>query len=132
MPLISVEEFLEKYPEHTEDDSKSLMKARIDHEYSEREAQEQQRQVLLKKKQALIAENKKRKDDLASLDRDLEKFIDVSLALHVLNFGDVADTTPARQRSPYRRRWRRNTDGFPVAYTRQAAKPIQRTLDSEY
>ena len=57
------------------------MTARIDHEYSEREALEQERQVLLKKKQALIAENKKRKDDLASLDRDLEKFIDVSLSL---------------------------------------------------
>lgn len=55
-----------------------MMTARIDHEYSEREALEQERQVLLKKKQALIAENKKRKDDLASLDKDLEKFIDVS------------------------------------------------------
>ena len=54
------------------------MTARIDHEYSEREALEQERQILLKKKQALIAENKKRKDDLASLDKDLEKFIDVS------------------------------------------------------
>lgn len=57
------------------------MTARIDHEYSERETLEQERQVLLKKKQALIAENKKRKDDLASLDKDLEKFIDVSLSL---------------------------------------------------
>ena len=58
-----------------------MMTARIDHEYSEREALEQERQVLLKKKQALIAENKKRKDDLASLDKDLEKFIDVRLNL---------------------------------------------------
>ena len=60
-----------------------MMTARIDHEYSEREALEQERQVLLKKKQALIAENKKRKDDLASLDKDLEKFIDVSFELAV-------------------------------------------------
>ena len=58
-----------------------MMTARIDHEYFEREALEQERQVLLKKKQALIAENKKRKDDLASLDKDLEKFIDVSFNL---------------------------------------------------
>ena len=53
------------------------MFARIDHELSEREVLEQQRQALLKKKSALVSENKKRKDGLASLDQDLEKFIDV-------------------------------------------------------
>lgn len=53
------------------------MVARIDHERTEREALEQQRQELLKRKQKLIAENKRRKDDLANLDQDLEKFIDV-------------------------------------------------------
>ena len=53
------------------------MFARINHELSEREALESQRQILLKKKQGLIADNKKRKDDLASLDKDLETFIDV-------------------------------------------------------
>ena len=55
------------------------MFARINHELSEREALEQARQGLLKKKQSLIADNKKRKEDLASLDKDLETFIDVSL-----------------------------------------------------
>ena len=54
------------------------MIARINHEHAEREKLEQARQELLKRKQALIAENKKRKDDLASLDADLERFIDVS------------------------------------------------------
>jgi hypothetical protein len=53
------------------------MVARINHEYAEREKLEQARQELLKRKQALIAENKKRKDDLANLDLDLERFIDV-------------------------------------------------------
>ena len=53
------------------------MIARINHEHAEREKLEQARQELLKRKQALIAENKKRKDDLANLDQDLEKFIDV-------------------------------------------------------
>ena len=77
--MISVDEFLDQHPEHVGDDEKSLMTARIDHEHSDREALEQERQVLLKKKQALIAENKKRKDDLASLDMNLEKFIDVGL-----------------------------------------------------
>jgi hypothetical protein len=55
------------------------MIARIDHEHQERLELEEQRQGLLKKKQGLIADNKKRKDDLANLDKDLEKFIDVSI-----------------------------------------------------
>lgn len=65
------------HPEHADDDEKTLMFERINHEYSERELLEQERQGLLKKKQGLIADNKKRKDDLASLDKDLETFIDV-------------------------------------------------------
>ena len=77
LPLIPVEEFLEVHPEHTGDDEKTMMFARINHELSERELLEQERQGLLKKKQGLIADNKKRKDDLASLDKDLETFIDV-------------------------------------------------------
>ena len=72
-----MEDFLQAHPEHTEYDEKSLMFARIDHELKEREALEAARQELLKKKQSLIADNQKRKDDLASLDKDLETFIDV-------------------------------------------------------
>ena len=77
LPLIPVEEFLQKQPEQAEDDERTLMFARINYELAEREALEQARQGLLKKKQGLIADNKKRKDDLASLDKDLETFIDV-------------------------------------------------------
>lgn len=65
------------FPEHRESNEHDLMVARINHEHAEREKLEQARQELLKRKQALIAENKKRKDDLANLDQDLEKFIDV-------------------------------------------------------
>jgi THO complex subunit 5 len=54
------------------------MVARIEDERAEREALEQQRQELLKRKQKLIAENKKRREDLANLDNDLEKFIDAA------------------------------------------------------
>lgn len=75
--MIPVEEFLELHPEHRETDEHELMIARINHEHAEREKLEQARQELLKRKQALIAENKKRKDNLANLDQDLEKFIDV-------------------------------------------------------
>ncbi|PCD45441.1 hypothetical protein AU210_000875 [Fusarium oxysporum f. sp. radicis-cucumerinum] len=84
LPLITVEEFLAQHPEHENDDENTLMVARIDHERSEREALEQQRQELLKRKQKLIADNKRRKDDLANLDNDLEKFIDAAKPIQKL------------------------------------------------
>ena len=77
--MIPVEEFLALFPEHNDSDGHELMVARINHEHAEREKLEQARQELLKRKQALIAENNKRKDDLASLDQDLERFIDVCI-----------------------------------------------------
>lgn len=80
--MIPVEEFLALHPEHADDDENKLMIARIEHERTEREALEQQRMELLKRKQKLIADNKKRKDDLANLDKELEKFIDVRI-LHI-------------------------------------------------
>lgn len=51
------------------------MIARINHEHVQRQALEEQRQGLLKKKQSLIAENKKKKDELDSLDKEVEKFL---------------------------------------------------------
>jgi THO complex subunit 5 len=77
--LIPLDQFLAEHPEHADADEDVLTIARIDHEHAERLALEEQRQALLKKKQGLIADNKKRKDDLANLDKDLEKFIDVGL-----------------------------------------------------
>ena len=58
--------------------------ARIEHEHKGRLALEEQRQRLLKKKEGLIQANKKRKDDLANLDKDLEKFIDVGCVPPIL------------------------------------------------
>ncbi|KAG6001677.1 hypothetical protein E4U54_001019 [Claviceps lovelessii] len=78
LPLIPIDEFLAQHPDHAGDDENQLMIARIDHERTEREGLEQQRQELLKRKQKLIAENKRRKDDLANLDQNLEKFIDAA------------------------------------------------------
>ncbi|XXG93961.1 hypothetical protein Hte_000211 [Hypoxylon texense] len=84
LPLIPLEEFLALKPEHADDDENSLMIARIEHERSEREALEQKRMELLKRKQKLIADNKKRKDDLANLDKELEKFIDAAKPIQKL------------------------------------------------
>lgn len=78
LPLIPIEEFLSLHPEKRDLDEHPLMIARINHEHAERESLESQRQELLKRKQELIAENKRRKDDLASLDQDLERFIDAA------------------------------------------------------
>ncbi|KAI1645714.1 Fms-interacting protein-domain-containing protein [Daldinia decipiens] len=84
LPLIPLEEFLALKPDHTDDDENALMIARIEHERSEREALEQKRMELLKRKQKLIADNKKRKDDLANLDKELEKFIDAAKPIQKL------------------------------------------------
>ena len=93
-----------QFPEHADDDENALMFARIDHERTEREGLENQRQELLKRKQKLIADNKRRKDDLANLDNDLEKFIDVRVSRGVLltlanaHPGGEADPNAVRER----------------------------------
>lgn len=103
------------HPEHRETNEHELMIARINHEHSEREKLEQARQGLLKRKQALIAENKKRKDDLANLDKDLERFIDVcsprGFTLCPVVVGRSANLN--------------------LSYL-QAAKPIQKIFEKEY
>ena len=97
------------HPEHTENDEKTLMFARINHELSEREVLEQERQGLLKKKQGLIADNMKRKDDLASLDKDLETFIDVGyLQVHATSC-QLVMLTHTRLPNLYKRSLRSNT-----------------------
>ena len=78
LPLVPESDFLASFPEHESSTPHDLMIARIQHEHSEREKLESERQELLKKKQSLIAENKKRKEDLANLDTELETFIDAA------------------------------------------------------
>lgn len=78
LPLAPLDEFLAKHPKFADAEENDLMIARIEDERAEREALEQQRQELLKRKQKLIADNKKRREDLANLDNDLEKFIDAA------------------------------------------------------
>ena len=68
-----------QHPEKADLDENALTIARIEHEHKGRLALEEKRQKLLKKKEGLIAANKKRKDDLANLDKDLEKFIETSI-----------------------------------------------------
>ncbi|KAF2740527.1 hypothetical protein EJ04DRAFT_455743 [Polyplosphaeria fusca] len=78
LPLISVESFVEQFPEHENEPEEELMSARIDHEYQARKKLEDQRQEKLTQKQRLIAEVKKGKDDLTKLDSMLENFIEAA------------------------------------------------------
>jgi hypothetical protein len=110
LPLIPVEEFLALRPEYADSDDDERMFARIEHEREEREILEQRRQELLKRKQKLIAENKRRKDDLANLDQDLEKFIDVRsyiiyhFSLFPINFYTNSPVRPQNLFSNYSKR----------------------------
>ncbi|KAL9616381.1 MAG: hypothetical protein Q9160_008735 [Pyrenula sp. 1 TL-2023] len=76
LPLISLEEFLSLFPEHTELPETELMPLRIQHEEAERKKLETERQELVKKKLELQKENSKRKEDLRKLDERLEKFLE--------------------------------------------------------
>jgi THO complex subunit 5 len=78
LPLISIEDYLELFPDHASLSEHDLMIARIAHEHVKRQALEEKRQGLLKRKQGLIAENNRRKEDLANLDKDLERFIEAA------------------------------------------------------
>jgi THO complex subunit 5 len=72
---VPVEEVLSLNPELADANEHDMMVARINHEHAERQALEEQRQGLLKKKQSLIAENNKKKDLLGALDKEVEKFV---------------------------------------------------------
>jgi len=69
------EQFLDTHPELNDVSEHDVMIARINDEHVRRQSMEEQRLGLLKKKQALIAENKKKKDELDALDKEIEKYI---------------------------------------------------------
>jgi hypothetical protein len=113
------------------------MVARINHEHAEREKLEQARQELLKRKQALIAENKKRKDDLANLDQDLEKFIDVrALSFPCFRIdlnGPLLIKFPhLRLPNQFRRSSKRNTEEDVISWDISKSKGSKSTPFDEY
>lgn len=73
LPLMPVPEFLEQFPEYADKTEHELWIARIEHEHKVRLEMEAKRQELLKRKQELVKENQKRKEDLANLDKQLER-----------------------------------------------------------
>lgn len=81
LPLIPPEDFLSTNPElqgHAKDGNLSeheLMVARIEHEHAERQTLEEQRQALLARKEALLRENTKKKEELGKFDGEVEKWL---------------------------------------------------------
>ena len=73
--MISAEEFLALHPEHVESNEHDLTVARIQDEHAQRLALEGQRQTLLKRKEALVKETTAKKEELAKLDTEMEKWV---------------------------------------------------------
>lgn len=77
LPLMPVSEFQEQFPEYADKTEHELWIARIEHEHKMRLEMEAKRQELLKRKQELVKENQKRKEDLANLDKQLERCVPI-------------------------------------------------------
>lgn len=75
VPLIDEAAFLQDRPDARGMSYRDLMEARLLHERDERVRLEDVRKGLLTRKSELIAENKKRKSDLESLEQQLTSFI---------------------------------------------------------
>lgn len=73
--MIPTEEFLELHPEFAAASEHEVTEARIKDEHAQRKALEEERQVLLKKKEALVKETTAKKEELAKLDAEMEKWV---------------------------------------------------------
>lgn len=103
------------------------MIARLNNEKAVREDLEKQRKELLMKKQSLIAENKKRKEDLASLDEQLKKF-----STHPINLSprmiELADQCVQLRFVVLLS----TTLYFDILTISQSSRPIQTTFQKDY
>ncbi|EMC91351.1 hypothetical protein BAUCODRAFT_127257 [Baudoinia panamericana UAMH 10762] len=75
LPMIPTEEFLERHPDFSESSEHDLTTARIQDEQVERQKLEEERQRLLKLKEALTKETTAKKDELGRLDAEIEKWL---------------------------------------------------------
>lgn len=78
LPLISEDDYLEMYPEVKDLDLKEgeLMERRIAYEEQERKRMDEERLELVKRKEALVVENARRKEVMKKMDERLESWID--------------------------------------------------------
>lgn len=75
LPMIPREEFLALHPEHADVSEHELTVLRVQDEQAARQALEEQRQQLVKRKEALVRETMAKKDELVKLDAEVEKWL---------------------------------------------------------
>ncbi|KJX95819.1 THO complex like protein [Zymoseptoria brevis] len=75
LPMLAVEEFIEAHPDAAEMSEHDLTIARIEDEHRARQALEEQRLELVKKKEALVKDTNAKKDELGKLDMEVEKWV---------------------------------------------------------
>jgi THO complex subunit 5 len=73
--MLPVESFVEAHPEAAGMSEHDLTIARIEDEHRARQALEEQRLELVKRKDALVKETNAKKDELGKLDTEVEKWV---------------------------------------------------------
>jgi THO complex subunit 5 len=73
--MVPVDEFLSAHPEHAQDSDHDLTIARIQDEHAARQALEEARLALEKRKEVLVKETTAKKDELGKLDLEIEKWV---------------------------------------------------------
>ena len=75
LPLAPIEDFIAGHPEHKNSSEHDLTIARIEDEHTARLALEVKRQALVKKKDALGKETAAKREELAKVDAEVEKWL---------------------------------------------------------
>lgn len=76
LPMVSKEEYLDRFPEDEGLDEAELMERRIEWEAKERERMEGERKALLETKEKIAEENGRRKEEVKKMDEKLEAWIE--------------------------------------------------------
>jgi len=75
LPMTSREEFLALHPAHNDSSEHDLTIARIQDEHVARQALEEQRQQLVKRKEALGKETAGKKEEVVKLDAEIQRWL---------------------------------------------------------
>lgn len=75
LPMVDVEDFLQQHPECAEMEEHELTLARIEDERVKRAELEGKRAELARKKEELVRETTAKKEELAKLDAEVEKWV---------------------------------------------------------
>lgn len=76
LPLVNVEEYLEVFPGDKGLEEEELMLKRIEWERRERERMEGERRGLVERKEELVRDNQRRREEMKRMDERLEGVVD--------------------------------------------------------